>query len=263
MGIIRKIIAVALLFQIIPSYSDTSLPTQSPSTASQSSFQQTSDQTEKPGSVASFFTPYSAVYSTTYKKGITLRVEGKQTLTVGTNNQYQFEFTVDTLLASLKESSQFTLQQDSLRPSEYHYTSRVLGKRKDVQVTFDWGTMTAINQVKGSQWAMPINDITLDRLTLQLQLRHDLQIQREQLSYDIADGGKLKLYTFEKRDQERIDTKLGRIETIKVVRTDNLSDKRHQYFWFAPEYDYLLVKMEHFEKGESYTLNLDSVTELK
>lgn len=259
MGIIRKVIAIAFLLQIIPSYSASterlahnSSSAKPPSATLQSTDSQSSE----------FFTPYHAVYSTIYKKGITLRVEGKQTLTETADHLYKFDFVVDTLLASLKESSQFMLQGDSLHPTEYHYSSRVLGKRKDVIVTFDWDDMSAINTTKGSSWSMPINDITLDRLTLQLQLRYDLKNHREQLDYNIADGGQPKLYTFEKRDQETINTKLGKLETIKVVRTDNLSDKRHQYFWFAPKYDYLLVKMEHFEKGESYTLNVDKITQL-
>lgn len=269
MGIIRKITAIALLFQIIPSYSATSVliahantTPQASSHLNSSSKATQSNSPEPPPELTEFFKPYRAVYSTIYKKGITLRVEGKQTLIESAEHSYKFDFVVDTLLASLKESSKFSLYNDSLRPSEYHYSSRVLGKRKDVTVTFDWQAMTATNHVKGGPWNMPINDISLDRLTLQLQLRYDLQNHRDQLSYDIADGGQLKRYTFEKRDQETIQTKLGKLDTIKVVRTDNLSDKRHQYFWFAPQYDYLLVKMEHFEKGESYTLNVDKVAEL-
>ncbi|CUB02345.1 DUF3108 domain-containing protein [Marinomonas fungiae] len=262
MGIIRNITAIALLFQIIPSYSASSTApvthTSSPSNGNVSSPVAQQKNSNDPV----FFTPYSAVYSTVYKKGITLRVEGKQTLTEAADHQYKFDFVVDTLLASLKESSQFYLEGDSLRPTEYHYSSSVLGKRKDVIVTFDWDDMSAINTSKGNSWSMPINNTTLDRLTLQLQLRYDLKSHRDQLDYQIADGGQAKLYTFEKRDQEMIKTKLGELETIKVVRTDNLSDKRHQYFWFAPKYDYLLVKMEHFEKGESYTLNLDKITQL-
>lgn len=263
MGIIRNITALALLFQIIPSYSAAEALIAHTSHSSRSSNANQVEQPKPAHDAFEFFVPYRAVYSTVYKKGITLKVEGKQTLIETAEHTYQFEFVVDTLLASLKESSKFARQNDSLRPSEYHYSSRVLGKRKDVTVTFDWDAMKATNHVKGGPWSMPINDLSLDRLTLQLQLRYDLQNQREQLSYDIADGGQLKRYTFEKRDQQIIQTKLGKLETIKVVRTDNLSDKRHQYFWFAPKYNYLLVKMEHFEKGESYTLNVDKVAKLQ
>ncbi|SBS26045.1 hypothetical protein MAQ5080_00412 [Marinomonas aquimarina] len=264
MGIIKKIVAIALISQIIPSYTAFAAhgtSTIQPYASDQNAADLTASDAQE-HTAETFFTPYRAVYSTVYKKGITLKVEGKQTLTATAEGDYRFDFVVDTLLASLKESSQFSLQGDSLRPTRYHYSSRIIGKRKDVTVTFDWEAMTAVNHVKGGPWTMPINDISLDRLTLQLQLRQDLKSHREQLSYDIADGGQLKRYSFEKRDHELIKTKLGQLDTIKVVRTDNLSDKRHQFFWFAPAYDYLLVKMEHFEKGESYTLNLDKIAEL-
>ena len=238
MGIIRRILIAMLLLSIVPSYANSLIKTD-------------------------FLSPYTVTYSALYKKGITLRVEGSQTLTRKDDKLWQFDFEVDTLLASLNETSTFELQEQNLRPIEYRYSSSILGKKKNVTVTFDWNKMTALNNVKGSQWKMSINDITLDRLTLQLQLRYDLLNNRDDLSYDIADGGKLKRYIFKKQTTELIDTKLGELETIKVVRTDNLSDKRHQYFWFAPEQGFLLVKMEHFEKGESYTLNIDSVTTLK
>lgn len=260
MGISKQVIATVLLFQIMPSYShsdnDSTLSQTTRSEYNQSYPATPSIESEK----HSFFEPYNALYSTVYKKGITLKVEGTQTLTQTTDNTWKFEFSVDTLLASLKESSQFRLDGSSLRPTEYQYSSRILGKHKEMLLHFDWDDMKVTNDVKNEPWKMDINDLTLDRLTLQLQLRFDLLNQREQLSYDIADGGKLKRYTFAQQQIETIDTKLGHLETIKVARTDNLSEKRHSYFWFAPEYDYLLVKMEHFEKGESYILNLEKIS---
>ena len=244
MGIIRTSFTATCLLLIVPSYAeDISQNSGAPI----------------PASEPEFFAPYQVTYSTLYKKGITLKVEGTQTLTKQAPDLWQFNFHVDTLLASLKETSLFSLQSGSLRPTEYHYSSRILGKRKNVKVAFDWDEMVASNTVKDNTWKMPIDDISLDRLTLQLQLRYDLLSGREQLAYNIADGGKLKQYTFETKAKELVQTKLGELETIKVIRTDNLSDKRHQYFWFAPKLDYLLVKMEHFEKGESYTLNVDKV----
>jgi len=58
---------------------------------------------------------------------------------------------------------------------------------------------------------------------------------------------------------ETIKTKLGRLSAIKIIRTDNLDKGKKTSFWFVPKLDYLLVKLEHKEDGESYYLDIDSV----
>lgn len=209
-----------------------------------------------------FYQDYSATYSTVYKKGLSIKLVGTQTLTQTSPNSWQFDFSVNTMLASLSESSTFTLDKQTIRPLRYAYESSIFSKKKAVDIHFNWKSMNAVSEVNGESLSMAITPLTVDRLTLQLQLRHDLRNGKQSVSYDIADGGKLKEYTFAQQGKEFIDTKLGKLEVIKVSRTDNLTDTKHTFFWFAPAYDYLLVKMEHLEKGDAYILDIDKVTSL-
>ncbi|RDL43836.1 DUF3108 domain-containing protein [Marinomonas piezotolerans] len=235
MGMIRKLLLALLIIQITPTLAASS---------------------------ASFIPPYEATYSTIWEKGVSFRVEGTQTLTKKNTNDWHFEFSADTLLASLSESVSFHTTNDSIRPHKYHYKSRVLNKTREAELTFNWKNMTVRNDVDSKPWTMPITQNTVDRLGLQLQVRYDLIQGKQNLKYDVADGGKIKHYRFKKGKTEHIDTKLGKLKVIKVIRTDNMTDDRQSYFWFAPEKNYLLVKMVHNEDGESYTLDLEKVSPL-
>ncbi|WP_339721376.1 DUF3108 domain-containing protein [Marinomonas primoryensis] len=206
-----------------------------------------------------FLKPYSAVYSTIWKKGISLKVEGKQTLSKQSDNFWRFVFSADSMIASLNESSTFQVKDHQIIPQKYEYKSTVLGKKRTATLTFDWDKNLVRNDVKDKPWNLAINPKTLDKLSIQLQVRQDLKLGKNEFDYQIADGGYIKNWRFERDQMETIKTKLGRLSAIKIIRTDNLDKGKKTSFWFVPKLDYLLVKLEHKEDGESYYLDIDSV----
>ncbi|WP_111638526.1 DUF3108 domain-containing protein [Marinomonas shanghaiensis] len=206
-----------------------------------------------------FLAPYSAVYSTIWKKGISLKVEGKQTLSKKSNNLWQFVFTADSMIASLNESSTFYVKDHQIIPTHYRYKSSALGKKRSATLTFDWDNNLVRNDVKDKPWNLTIPSKTLDKLSVQLQVRQDLKQGKNDFDYQIADGGYIKNWRFKRDRVEDINTKLGRFSAIKVIRTDNLEKGKKTSFWFVPALDYLLVKLEHQEDGESYHLDIESV----
>ena len=209
-----------------------------------------------------FLEAYSAVYSTVWKKGISLKVEGKQTLTKQNGDMWKFAFTADSLIASLKESSEFYVRDHQIVPTKYHYKTKVLGKTRKATLTFDWKKQLVRNDVEEKPWNLSINPNTLDKLSIQLQIRQDLKQGKNEFDYLIADGGYIKNWQFKRDKMETINTKLGHLSAIKLVRTDNLSKGKQTSFWFVPKLDYLLVKLVHQEDGESYTLDIDSFKRL-
>lgn len=208
-----------------------------------------------------FLKPYSAVYSTIWKKGISLKVEGKQTLSKKADDSWQFVFTADSMIASLNESSIFNVEDHQIIPAKYEYHTSALGKKRDAVLTFDWENKLVHNDVKDKPWNLTIPPKTLDKLSIQLQVRQDLKMGKNEFDYQIADGGYIKNWRFEREKMETIDTKLGRVSAIKIIRTDNLEKGKRTSFWFVPKFDYLLVKMEHKEDGESYRLDIESMSQ--
>lgn len=100
-----------------------------------------------------------------------------------------------------------------------------------------------------------------DSLSYQVQVREELKQGKTQLSYPLVDKkGNLRSYDFEVIGTEMISLPIGNIEAIKVKRLyDN--DKRQALAWFAPEMDYMLVRMWKGEKGvEQFEVQLNSFT---
>lgn len=207
-----------------------------------------------------FLEPYHATYSTVWKKGISIKVKGTQELIRQKNNTWLFTFKAKTFFASLSESSIFTLNKEQqIKPLSYHYSSSAFGKKRNAELTFNWEKQQVVNNIKNKPWKMAIPENTLDKLSIQLQIRQDIKNNKSQLNYQIADGGLLKTWVFKNLGKDTIATKVGTIEAIKVTRIDNQTDDRYTIFWFSPQHDYTLVKLEHRKKKEFYRLNIESL----
>ena len=207
----------------------------------------------------SFLKPYSAVYSTVWKKGISVKIEGKQKLSKKDKGFWQFVFTANNMFASLDETSKFQVINNQIVPETYQYKSKVLGKKKSATLSFNWDKNLVRNDVKNKPWNLTIPPNTLDKLSVQLQVRLDLKLGVSNLDYLVADGGYIKNWRLERDKLETINTKVGKVSAIKVIRTDKIEKGKTTAFWFAPKLDYLLVKLEHKEDGESYRLDIDSL----
>ena len=146
-----------------------------------------------------------------------------------------------------------------LKPSLYEYLRTGSKRDRNVTVEFDWDSNQIINSVDGSSWKMPTVDGILDKLLYQYSIMLDLQQGKSSLRYVIADGGKEKIYLFETMGEETIKTPLGNLQTIKLKRQRQDSD-RQSIFWSAPEMNYLPVKLEITDDGDSTVVIIDSIT---
>lgn len=176
-------------------------------------------------------------------------------LTQVSNNQYQLLFKFDSMLGSITETSQVNWDDNKklVVPQHYVYKRRGLGKDRDADLRFDWSKKTVTNHVQKSNWQMNVLAGVQDKLSYQLQLQQDFIAGKEKFSYKIADGGHLKEYKFEKVGEEILETPLGKVKAVKVKRSRE-NDTRVTYAWLAKEWNYLLVRLQQEEKGDSYTI---------
>ena len=80
------------------------------------------------------------------------------------------------------------------------------------------------------------------------------------MKYQVADGGRLKTYTFEVLGEETLDTPTGKLSTIKIKRLRN-HGKRVTYLWLAIDWNYMLVRLQQKESdGKQYEINLTAAT---
>lgn len=156
------------------------------------------------------------------------------------------------------ERSEWRLDDGYLQPLNYSY-QRVGGKKnRTVRVLFDWEKKLVHNTAKGHSWRMPVPVGTLDKLSYVLVLMGDLAAEKKELQYQIADGGRLKLYRLRIEASERLETALGPLETVKIRRLRD-TDKRETLLWCAKNLGYLPVKIEHRERDGTLLMHIVAV----
>lgn len=168
----------------------------------------------------------------------------------------QLRFEADSWIGNIEEISQFQWEDGVVVPQKYFYKRRGLGRDRDAELTFNWDTNRVINDVQGKSWSMDIHENVQDKLSYQVQLQKDMIAGKKNLVYSIADGGEMKVYRFEIVAEERLNTPLGPVDTVKVKRSRD-DDDRATFAWLAPKWDYLLVRLEQREDGDSHTIDID------
>jgi len=182
-------------------------------------------------------------------------------LTKTGDNQYTLLFKAESMLGSITETSSlaWNQQQQTVTPQHYVYARRGLGKKRDADLLFDWNKKTVTNNVQKTTWNMDINQKVQDKLSYQLQLQQDLINSKDHFNYQIADGGRLKDYKFEKIAEETLETPLGKVKTVKIKRSRE-NDDRVTYAWLAKDWNYLLVRLQQEENGDAYTIYINKAT---
>ena len=197
--------------------------------------------------------PFTAVYKANYSG---LGIKATRRLEQLPNGEMKLSFVAKSFIASIEETSRFRwLESGQLQPQQYGYHRTGLSRDRHAELTFDWNKHTVTNDVQNKPWTMDLPEWALDKLSYQLQLRVDLNNQRTDMHYTVADGGKLKTYRFEILGEEVLDTPLGQLNTVKVKRIRN-HQKRETLLWLARDWDHLLVRVQQKEKGKSYQIEV-------
>lgn len=205
--------------------------------------------------------PTRATYRATYRKGIPIPGSAIRELTPLPNGQWNYRFEVRSLIVDITENVTLDWAGGKLRPHLYTYDRDGWRMDRKGSVTFNWEAMTVLNDIGNYPWTMQIPQGALDKLGYQLQLRMDLQAGHRQMTYFIADGGKLKQTRFAVVGEEILDTEHGQVSTVIVERTPQKGNKRQSRLWMAINWHYLLVRMKQKEAdGETYEIFLQSAT---
>ena len=207
-------------------------------------------------------TPFKVSY--TLKKGGIPVAEVTRELKKSTTGTYLFQseskpigvatfFIKDVIL----ERSIWQPVEGNFRPEEYSYERTGGKKDRHVKLIFNWETNKVTNIINNDAWHMNIPGNVQDKLLYQLSIMYDLDKQDKKLNYEVADGGRLKDYSFEVLSNETIPTKVGQIETIKIRRQVK---NRTITIWCAPKYNYLPVQIEQNDKDGEFELYINTIT---
>ena len=208
--------------------------------------------------------PFEASY--TLKKGGVPVAEVKRQLRKTDDNLYIFEshskpigiatFFVKDIIV---ERSEWQYIHNHFQPQRYSYQRTGGKKNRNIKLVFDWEKNKVTNIINDDAWKMDVPDHVQDKLLYQLSIMHDLNGSNEQLHYEVADGGRLKDYSFSVQGTETLQTDIGQVETVKIKRNIN---KKSITIWCAIEHNYLPVRIEQDDEDGRLDLYIDSVAGL-
>lgn len=206
--------------------------------------------------------PMTARYTASIDKGVSIDGEATASLTRQSGNRWQYRFDVDSFIADIRESARFRWNGQTVSPDTYRYSLEgwMISDRHR-SMTFNWADDRVKGQYEGTRVDLPLTRDALGPITYQLQLRQDLKKGLETMRYQVVGDGRMDDDRFAVQGEEVLDSRLGPLNTIKVEKVRAPEKKRETYLWFAPEWDYMLVRLVQVSKdGTRYEVHLTDAT---
>jgi len=198
--------------------------------------------------------PFTATYQVNHKSSSV----GKATRTLSVLDDGQLEFRYQTnsrwffITDKRKEVSVLKLTDQQLTPLSYSYERTGTGSDKSYRWTFNKKDGTVTNLKNNQTIETDFKDNFQDKLSFQLQFRLDVKNNPEQTKFKysiIGTDGKKSEYIYYFQGIEELKLATGTVQALKY-RRDSTNGKRTIFAWFAPEHDYLLVKLKQLKHGK-------------
>ncbi|WP_071871235.1 DUF3108 domain-containing protein [Atopomonas hussainii] len=206
---------------------------------------------------ASELLPFTASYTADWKQ---LPVSGsaERSLVKLESGQWEYQFRASMLVAELTERSVFHLNGQQIQPDQYRFKRGGLGKSKEISHDFDWANKQVTGSDRGEAVKLTLKSGLQDKSSYQLALRNDVADGKKSMSYQVVDGDEIDVYDFRVLGEEKVRTKAGLLDAIKVERVrDPTKSGRTTVLWFAKDWSYLLVRLHQKEEdGKEYQIML-------
>ncbi|WP_339806696.1 DUF3108 domain-containing protein [uncultured Marinobacter sp.] len=204
--------------------------------------------------------PMRASYSASIDKGISINGSAVRSLQQQDDGSWIYRFDVDSFLADIKESVTFRWEDGQVIPQRYRYTLEGFAIRNRSRVLeFNWPSEAISGSFDGNTFSLDTEPEALDPLGFQLQLSQDLKAGKTDMRYAVVDKGGYDYDRFAVIGEEVVDSKVGSVNTVKVEKVRGEGSKRETLMWFAPELDYLLIRLVQTEPdGTRYEVNIES-----
>jgi len=150
----------------------------------------------------------------------------------------------------ITEESRFKAGDKGLKLLSYHYLHMENDRpRRERLLDLDWEGGVIRYDDDGDRGELQTREGLLDRFLAQYALMRDLEQGNRPDSYDIVDRDETFRQSLNYRGEERLRTRAGRFDTLRVDMEDSESE-RVLAVWLAAELGYLPVKLEQREPGE-------------
>jgi hypothetical protein len=177
---------------------------------------------------------------------------------------YHYKTHVEWLIFSQNrsETSILTIENNKVTPQQYIYTREGTGKDKRYEWLYNAAKGEAQDIERQRDHQVDFSNNLQDKLSYHLQHRLNLMVNAKKTHYIypvINTSGSIKDYVYQYDGKEELILPYGLIETIRFKR-EVKEKQRITYAWFAPELDYLLVKLYQIKAGtEQFEAQLSSL----
>ncbi len=202
--------------------------------------------------------PYSAQYQTT-ARGFDLSITRK--LEADSNNHFILTNAGKILVVGFHEISVFRVAGTQVRSISYIYQGTgLVNSRRELHFSPESDEITCL--YKDQWYQLPYTEDTLDRMNQVEQVRLILLKERQSardIALRVADGKRVKESHLVLIGEETLETALGPVATVHYERLHD-DPSRKSDLWFAPQWDYLMIRTVHIEDGNPVEMLLTSAT---
>lgn len=204
----------------------------------------------EPAAVPFPLKPYQASYHIMLK-GMVAGVS-HHSLTKKPNGEYYIETRSEPNLTMLPfrylETSEFAWQNGQIKPLNYVYDVHEGKRRKKGKVIFDWSNKKVTNTALKKPWQAHLTDGMQNKLTQTLALRQALLSNQAVRHFTVVEIDKFKEYDFIHVGTEKLKTKLGVLDTLKIEHVSKRGNRTT--LWLAKQFQYTPVKMIQYRNGK-------------
>ena len=166
---------------------------------------------------------------------------------------YHYETHVKWLIFSQtrSETSILTIHNNQVTPQHYTYTREGTGKDKRYEWRYNTADNLAEDLERKRKHTIDFSNNLQDKLSYHLQHRLNLIADAQQKNYVyqvISTSGSIKDYAYQYDGTEELMLPYGLVKTIRFKR-EVKEKERITYAWFAPELNYILVKLYQIKAG--------------
>ncbi len=202
------------------------------------------------------FVPFSAEYSGE-AKGISSDNLGSRKLIELDNGRYKIEYQAEVLVYSLEETSMFEWDNGTPKPLQYKSSRGAAFSKRKSNMDFDWPNKTIRYDHKGKKGTLPLTEGTQDPLTGIMLVASELLSDKKEVSFRQAVGKKFSDRQFVLKGKVDIETNMGNVTTFKVERLHD-DPERRTIIWLHSEYPYIPVKVQQYDDGDLFLLEINS-----
>lgn len=158
----------------------------------------------------------------------------------------------------VRVSSSGQLTREGLRPSHFE-SRRNAADLPQVSADFDWSLSQVTLKHDGKIESLPLSPGTQDLLSIMYQFMFMRLDKTRAVEFSMTNGRKLDRYRYRITPDVEIDTALGRLKTLHLVKERDVGDRGAEV-WLSPLHQQLPVKVVITEKdGKRFEHNIQSL----